>query len=300
MSKIHVIDHASTASRSSSWPSRGMTLLDVLRDELRLTGTKEGCGTGDCGACSVIARRPAGLLLPGAGAPRPRAARSRPSRAWPRAAAAPAAAEVPRARGAAVRLLHAGLLVAAKALLDAQPESDRDGGPLLAGRQPVPLHRLRQDHPRGAWMPPRELRQARTVHERDARTSRRSSKVVGTRPIRPDGVDKVTGRANYGADLALPGMLYGAILRSPHAHARIVAIDTSKAAGAAGREGGGHRRRLPGHRHREVTAARRGGDRTCATCRRNMHGARQGALHGHAVAAVAATSTDDRRRGAAS
>ena len=46
--------------------------------------------------------------------------------------------------------------------------------------------------------------------------------VVGTRPIRPDGVDKVTGRANYGADISLPGMLYGRILRSPHAHARIL------------------------------------------------------------------------------
>ena len=54
-------------------------------------------------------------------------------------------------------------------------------------------------------------------------------KVVGTRPVRPDGVDKVTGRAAYGADLALPGMLIGKIKRSPHAHARIVAIDTKKA-----------------------------------------------------------------------
>ncbi|MXY86898.1 MAG: xanthine dehydrogenase family protein molybdopterin-binding subunit, partial [Chloroflexi bacterium] len=53
--------------------------------------------------------------------------------------------------------------------------------------------------------------------------------VVGTRPIRPDGVDKVTGRANYGADISLPGMLYGRILRSPHAHARILSIDASKA-----------------------------------------------------------------------
>ena len=54
-------------------------------------------------------------------------------------------------------------------------------------------------------------------------------KVVGTRPIRPDGVDKVTGRAQFGADLALPGMLVGKMKRSPHAHARIVSIDTSKA-----------------------------------------------------------------------
>ena len=58
----------------------------------------------------------------------------------------------------------------------------------------------------------------------------RPFKWVGTRPVRPDGVPKVTGRALYGADLAMPGMLVGRILRSPHAHALIRSIDTSKAA----------------------------------------------------------------------
>ena len=53
--------------------------------------------------------------------------------------------------------------------------------------------------------------------------------VVGSRPIRHDGADKVTGRARYGADLQLPGMLYGKVLRSPHAHARIKNINTNKA-----------------------------------------------------------------------
>ena len=53
--------------------------------------------------------------------------------------------------------------------------------------------------------------------------------VVGTRPIRHDGVDKVTGRAQYGADIQMPRLLHGKVLRSPHAHARIVSIDTSKA-----------------------------------------------------------------------
>jgi len=48
---------------------------------------------------------------------------------------------------------------------------------------------------------------------------------VGTRPIRHDGVDKVTGRAQFGADFSLPGMLWGRVLRSPHAHARILRID---------------------------------------------------------------------------
>ena len=54
-------------------------------------------------------------------------------------------------------------------------------------------------------------------------------KVIGTRPIRHDGVDKVTGRARYGADISLPGMLHGKVLRSPHAHARIKSIDASAA-----------------------------------------------------------------------
>src|SRR5258706_7424059 len=56
-----------------------------------------------------------------------------------------------------------------------------------------------------------------------------AQKVVGTRPIRHDGADMVTGRAAFGADLKLPGMLEGRVKRSPHAHAKIVKIDTSKA-----------------------------------------------------------------------
>lgn len=59
-------------------------------------------------------------------------------------------------------------------------------------------------------------------------------KSIGTRPLRPDGVDKVTGRARYGADIDLPGQLVGRILRSPHAHAKILSIDTSKAEALAG------------------------------------------------------------------
>ena len=59
-------------------------------------------------------------------------------------------------------------------------------------------------------------------------------RVLGTRPIRHDGLDKVTGVAKYGADIQLPGMLHGMILRSPHAHARIRSINTSKAAALPG------------------------------------------------------------------
>ena len=54
-------------------------------------------------------------------------------------------------------------------------------------------------------------------------------RVVGKRPVRPDGVDKVTGRAQFGADIDLNGLIQGKVLRSPHAHARIKSIDTSRA-----------------------------------------------------------------------
>ena len=59
-------------------------------------------------------------------------------------------------------------------------------------------------------------------------------KWIGKRPPRPDGVDKVTGRAKFGADFALPGMLVGKVLRSPHAHARIRSINTEEAAALPG------------------------------------------------------------------
>jgi CO/xanthine dehydrogenase Mo-binding subunit len=67
---------------------------------------------------------------------------------------------------------------------------------------------------------------------KDAPTS--EFKWVGTRAVRPDGVDKVTGRARFGADLAMQGQLVGRVLRSPHPHARIRSIDTSAAAKLAG------------------------------------------------------------------
>src|SRR5690348_12422309 len=56
-----------------------------------------------------------------------------------------------------------------------------------------------------------------------------NNKWIGERTIRPDGVDKVTGRAAFAADTNMPGMIWGKILRSPHPHARIKSIDTSKA-----------------------------------------------------------------------
>ena len=104
-------------------------------------------------------------------------------------------------------------------------------------------------------------------------------KVIGSRPIRPDGVDKVTGRAAFGADLTLPGMLQGVVLRSPHAHARIKSIDTSKAEALEG-----------------VSAVVTGADFPSApetadeALSTNVMARDKVLYHGHAVAAVAAAS----------
>ena len=55
------------------------------------------------------------------------------------------------------------------------------------------------------------------------------NKWIGQSTIRPDGAEKVTGRAAFAADTNMPGMIWGKVLRSPHAHANIRSVDTSKA-----------------------------------------------------------------------
>ena len=113
-------------------------------------------------------------------------------------------------------------------------------------------------------------------------------KVVGTRPVRPDGADKVTGKAAYGADLMLPGMLTGKIKRSPHAHARIIAIDTKKARALAGVKAVITAADFP-----DLASEEMAGGESAANVRDIALNcmARNAALYeGHAVAAVAATS----------
>ena len=113
-------------------------------------------------------------------------------------------------------------------------------------------------------------------------------KVVGTRPIRPDGVPKVTGLARYGADYSLPGMLWGRILRSPHAHARIRSIDTSKAQALPGVKAVMTSADLPEQKFEYV-----GPERVAVNfwhMTRNIMAREKVLYEGHAVAAVAAVS----------
>jgi len=76
-----------------------------------------------------------------------------------------------------------------------------------------------------------------TKYEPNIVLSTQDYNVVGTRPVRHDAVDKVTGRAEFGDDVHLPGLLYGKILRSPHAHALIRSIDASRALALEGVKG---------------------------------------------------------------
>jgi CO/xanthine dehydrogenase Mo-binding subunit len=111
-------------------------------------------------------------------------------------------------------------------------------------------------------------------------------KWVGTRPIRPDGVPKVTGKAMYGADLAMAGALYGKIIRSPHPHARIRSIDASKALKLPGVKAVVTAADFPDHKF-EYQGPERVQQNFWHITRNVM--AREKALYeGHAVAAIAA------------
>jgi CO/xanthine dehydrogenase Mo-binding subunit len=113
-------------------------------------------------------------------------------------------------------------------------------------------------------------------------------KWVGTRQIRPDGVPKVTGTALYGSDYAMPGMLVGCILRSPHAHARIRSIDVSKAAALPGVKAVVTSADLPEQKFEYVGPERVAQNFWHMT--RNIMAREKVLYEGHAVAAVAAMS----------
>jgi CO/xanthine dehydrogenase Mo-binding subunit len=112
--------------------------------------------------------------------------------------------------------------------------------------------------------------------------------VVGTRPIRHDGADKVTGRALYGADFTAAGLLHGAILRSPYAHARIKRIDTSRAEAFEGVKAVVTAADLPRSEDKIVDMGE--GETPLSYIRGNILASGKVLYKGHAVAAVAATS----------
>src|SRR5881392_369883 len=115
-----------------------------------------------------------------------------------------------------------------------------------------------------------------------------SLRVVATRPIRPDGVDKVIGRATFGADMVMPGMLWGKIKRSPHAHARIRSIKTDKALALPGVKAVVTSADFPAIPSEEAFVGE--GPMNFRDLSYNCMARGKALYDGHAVAAVAATS----------
>ncbi len=210
-------------------------LLDFLRDDLNLTGNKEGCGAGECGTCSVFVN---GVLMKSCLLP------------------------VAKAQGATIESVEAlaltgelsllqkafhkmgasqcgycipGMVMAATAALRANPFAGREeikerlGGNICrcTGYQKIfDAVELARDVQNGR-LP------ATALAEIDAE----QGEFIGKNVRRIDAPSKVSGRLKYAGDIIMPGMLHVQVLRSPHAHARIVSIDTSAAEAMDGVEG---------------------------------------------------------------
>ena len=119
--------------------------------------------------------------------------------------------------------------------------------------------------------------------------TKKKYKVIGTRPIRHDGVDKVTGKALYGADIQLPSMLHGKVLRSPHAHARIISIDISEAVKVPEVQAIITNQNFPAHED-EAVSETPGPAINLKQQTANILAGDKALYKGHAIAAVAASS----------
>jgi CO/xanthine dehydrogenase Mo-binding subunit/aerobic-type carbon monoxide dehydrogenase small subunit (CoxS/CutS family) len=210
-------------------------LLDFLRDDLNLTGSKEGCGAGECGTCSVFVD---GVLMKSCLMP------------------------VAKAQGASIETVEAlaksgelsllqqafhkmgasqcgycipGMVMAATAAIRTNPFAGREeikerlGGNICrcTGYQKIV----------DAVELARDVQNGRLPASALAEDEQPDGQFIGANVRRLDAPSKVSGALKYAGDMVLPGMLHVQVLRSPHAHARIVFIDTSAAEAMDGVEG---------------------------------------------------------------
>jgi CO/xanthine dehydrogenase Mo-binding subunit/aerobic-type carbon monoxide dehydrogenase small subunit (CoxS/CutS family) len=210
-------------------------LLDFIRDDLNLTGNKEGCGAGECGTCSVFVD---GVLMKSCLLPVAKVQGTQIDtieslaktgelsvlqKAFHKAGASQCGYCIP------------GMVMAATAALRINPFADREeikerlGGNICrcTGYQKIfDAVELARDVQNGR-LPATALLETETA----------DGEVIGKNVRRIDAPSKVSGRLKYAGDMTMPGMLHVQVLRSPHAHARIVSIDTSAAEAMNGVEG---------------------------------------------------------------
>jgi len=210
-------------------------LLDFLRDDLHLTGNKEGCGAGECGTCSVFVD---GVLMKSCLLPVAKAqgatietieslARSGElsvlQKAFHQAGASQCGFCIP------------GMVMAATAAIRANPFADREeikerlGGNICrcTGYQKI----------FDAVEMARDVQNGRLPATAFADIDAEAGDYIGKTVRRIDAPSKVSGKLKYAGDMTMPDMLQVQVLRSPHAHARIVSIDTSAAEAMDGVEG---------------------------------------------------------------
>jgi len=212
----------------------GATLLDLLREELRLTGTKRGCGLGDCGACTVILDgKPVNSCLVLA-----LEADGKSVETIEGLATGGGLHPVQRAfvEKGAIQCGYCtpGMIMRTKALLDENPGAGEDeikaalSGNLCRCTGYTKI--IEAVKTAGAYLKGGKPEKIEYQPQKSAMTL----SVVGKRLPKIDAPDKATGRAVYTDDITLPNMLYGKLLLSPVPHARIASIDTSRAASLPG------------------------------------------------------------------
>ncbi len=253
-------------------------LLDALRVNLGLIGTKEGCGTGDCGSCTTLldgkainscmalALQAEGrevITIEGLGRPE---------------ALDPVQQAMVRCGGIQCGFCTPGIVLSLKDLFNRNPKPDEE-----EVRQAISSNLCR------CTGYTKILDAARAVADGSifSENSHGENDAIGARMTRTDALEKVTGSALYAEDIRLPRMVYGALIRSPHAHARILSIDTAEAL------------RLPG-----VRALVTGRDIDMGYYGYELHDQRIFALEkarypGEPIAAVAAVTPDAAREAAA-